>query len=327
MHASLKNTVELFTENMNVIKREFPLYNMLIKRLAALLYAQEGKRVDCGAIRQCYEMMRRNTRVLSMFRGYMSLCIAAMLSLTDDPEGLFKETVAVSEILKQEKFHSTESLAVSAYLIASQTERADYEDAAARMRRIYLDMKEHHRFLVGQDDYIYAAMFAVSGLQADAAVERMEQMYERLKGEFRSPGSVQALSQVLVLSGADDMAAERVIDLRNRFLSKKIRIDGSYTLPLLGLLACLPEEPQEVESEIEEVCAALRAEKGFGRLSVTSQELLLLAGFIVVGSYAGGLSEGARTAVLSSSIDILIAQQVAMVALIGSSTTVAASQS
>ena len=42
-----ENKLELFANNAQIIKKEFTWQNALTKRLAALLYAQEGKTIDC----------------------------------------------------------------------------------------------------------------------------------------------------------------------------------------------------------------------------------------------------------------------------------------
>lgn len=49
----IQNRLELFADNAQIIKKEFAWQNGLTGKLAGLLYAQEGKAVDCEAIRQC----------------------------------------------------------------------------------------------------------------------------------------------------------------------------------------------------------------------------------------------------------------------------------
>jgi hypothetical protein len=46
----------LFAENAQIMKQSFSWQNELTRRLAALLYAQENKPVDCEAIRQCHTL-------------------------------------------------------------------------------------------------------------------------------------------------------------------------------------------------------------------------------------------------------------------------------
>ena len=89
MENKTKNKLNLFVSNAQTIKKEFKMQNAMTKRLAALLYAQENRTIDCDAIRQCHAIMKQNTGVFSSFRGNMSLCIAALLSLSHNPQELF----------------------------------------------------------------------------------------------------------------------------------------------------------------------------------------------------------------------------------------------
>ena len=100
MNYTGQNKLELFTCNAQIIKKEFTWQNPLTKRLAALLYALEGRTVDCVAIRQCLVLIKQNTGAFSNFRGKMALCVAALLSLSPNPQEVFSETLKVYDLLK-----------------------------------------------------------------------------------------------------------------------------------------------------------------------------------------------------------------------------------
>lgn len=74
-------------------------------------------------------------------------------------------------------------------------------------------------------------MLGLTDLDAAVGVERIEQLYSRLKGEFWDKNSVQALAQVLVLGESDDSIANRVLVLRDTLRAQKIKLDKTYTLP------------------------------------------------------------------------------------------------
>ena len=295
--------------------------------MAALLYARENKPVDCEAIRQCHTMMKQNTGVFSAFRGDMALCVAALLSLSPDPQGLFGETLRVYDLLKGAKLRASDHLVVAAYQIAAQADPAAYQNTVNRTRAFYDGMKAHHFFYTGQDDYIFAAMLGLSDLDVTLETERIERLHSRLIGEFWDKNSVQALAQVLVLGHPDD-AADRVLALRDAFRAQNIKMDKSYILPALGLLALLPVEMDTLVQEIGEARDYLRAQKGFGSLSVATQELLQYAAAIIADEYAQSAKNGVLTAALSTGIaNIIIAQQAAMIAMISAYAAVAASSS
>ena len=131
---------------------------------------------------------------------------------------------------------------LAAYQIAAQTDASDYRNVVTRTRSFYDGMKARHSFNTGQDDYIFAAMLGLTDLDAAVGVERIEQLYSRLKGEFWDKNSVQALAQVLVIGESDDSIANRVLVLRDTLRAQKIKLDKAYTLPVLGILAMLPVE-------------------------------------------------------------------------------------
>ena len=191
--------------------------------------------------------------------------------------------------------------------------------------RLYDGMKAHHFFYTGQDDYIFAAMLGLSGLESGPGAERIEYLYSRLKDSFWDRNSVQALAQVLVLGGSGDDVENRVLALRDALRAQKIKLDKAYTLPVLGILALMPVEIDIIVRDLDEAQASLRTQKGFGALSMSTQELLLFAASLVAGEYARDAKDGVITAALSTSIaNIIIAQHAAMIAAISASSAGAA---
>lgn len=328
MKSTVKNTLELFANNTHIIKNQFFWQNTLTKRLAALIYAQKDKTVDCNAIRQCYDLIRQNTGAFSAFRGNMALYVAAMLSLSADAQEIFNQTLKVYGLLKDVKFRASDFLVVAAYLIAARSDASEHRDAVNRTRNFYNEMKTRHFFHTGQDDYIFAAMLGLTDLDPAEGTERMDRLYRLLKDEFWGKNSVQALAQVLVLGDSDDHVVHRVLVLRDMLRAQKIKLDKAYTLPVLGILALLPAEIETIVNDIGETRDALREQKGFGPLSVTAQELLLFAASIAAGDYTDSVKDGVLTAALSTGIsNIIVAQHVAMIAAISASTAAAASSS
>ena len=328
MNNATQDKLALFADNVQTIKKEFALQNTLTKRLAALLYAQANKTIDCEAIRQCHTIIKQNTGVFSAFRGDMALCVATLLSLTANPQQVFDDTLTVYDLLKSVKLRASDFLVVAAYQIAAQASVSEYDNVVTRTRAFYDGMKAHHFFYTGQDDYIFAAMLGLADLDIDSGVEQVEQLYGNLKNEFWDRNSVQSLAQVLALGGSDTVVENRVLALREALRAKKIKLDKTYTLPVLGVLALLPVEIDAIVCDIDTAQDILRAQKGFGALTMHSQELLLFAASLVASEYAQGTKDDILTATLSTSItNIIIAQQAAMIAAISASTAVATSSS
>ena len=328
MTASIHTKLTLFSENAQTIKKDFVWQNTMTRRLAALLYALDGKSVDIEAIRNCHTMMKSETGVFSTFRGNMALCIAAMLSLKPNPQEAFSDTKAAYEMLKGAKFWSSDHLAIAAYQIAANTEKNRYAEVITRTRAFYEEMKRRHFFLTGYDDTIFAVMLGLSDVDVAQGSELLERMYQRLKPAFFTANSVQWLAQILVLGGSDDGVTARILELKNAFKSQNIKMNKAYTTPSLGVLALLPTPTETLVSDIAEAQTYLRGQKGFSAWSVDTQQLLLCAAGIVASGYAGELKDGVVTAALTISItNIIIAQKAAMIAAISASTAAASSAS
>ncbi|ASA23672.1 DUF4003 family protein [Paenibacillus donghaensis] len=84
--------LELFAANAQKTKKTFVWQNAMVNRLAALLYAVEDKPADCDAISESHELIKRNTKLFSSFRGNSAISIAALLSLTADKEKRLADT-------------------------------------------------------------------------------------------------------------------------------------------------------------------------------------------------------------------------------------------
>ena len=325
MKEGLQNKAVLLAQNAQSVKQEFKWQHAMTIRLAALQYTLEGKAVDCDKIRRCLDLIKGTTGIFSSFRGNMVLCIAAMLSLSDDPGRLFEHTVSVYGELKKAKFRASDFLAVAAFQIASAADASDYSRIVDRAREFYKGMKALSWFNTGQDDYIFSAMLGLSDLDVQSGTESIEQLYQRFKPEFWPGSSVQALAQVLVLSGECDTAISRILTLKDAMKYQRIRLDRAYTLPALGVLALLPVDTDTLVQDIREAQAFLRTQKGFGHLSVSKQPLLLFASAIVAFAYAEDIKNGVIAASVSTSIaSIVIAQQAAMIAAMSASAGAAA---
>ena len=328
MKQHITDKFELFVSNAQTIKSGFIWQNTMTKRLAALIYALEGKSIDCEAIKESHALIKNNTGVFSMFKGNMSLCIAAMLSLRNDRDKLFADTMDVYNQLKSAKFYASDYLAVAAYLIASSTDPQNYANAISRSRKFYDGMKKNRWFITGEDDYIFSVMLGLSEINPTSGIKHIEQLYKRLKPEFGMIGnSVQTVAQTLTLGGKSDEAAEHLLILRSALKVHRIKLDKTYTLPALGVLSLLPLDGDTLARDILEAQSYLRAQKGFGSFSILTQELLLHSAAIISCVYAKEMNENMMAAVTTNITSIIIAQQVALMTAVMASSAAGASSS
>jgi hypothetical protein len=298
----------------------------LAKRLAALLFAAEGQQVDITAIRAAEAAVKGKTGLFSSFRGATDMAIYALLALTADPEAYLDRILSAHQLLRQAGFHSSDYLAVASCLIARNTRQENLADQCSRAGNWLRAMKQQHRFLVGQDDYVYAVMMASAGLDPQNDLDRIEQNYRDLRYDLRPRGSVYQLCQVLVLSSKPDLHADRVRKLRNAFRAEGVKLDKANTLVSLGVLSFMEEPEPVIVERVQKICGYLRGLKGMGSLTVGRDELLLAAVTLVACASLKGQHESLAAGVVSSAVTgIIMAQQAAVIAAAAGASAAASS--
>ncbi|MCL2509628.1 MAG: DUF4003 domain-containing protein [Methanomassiliicoccaceae archaeon] len=307
--------IELFADNVKKAKRGLGMNSAMAKRLVALLYTVDGKPVDQRAVMSSRAVMKSNVGVFSVFRGNSSILIAAMTALKGDPQTLFDHTAAVYEMMKDAGFWRSDFLAVAAFMVAANEKPENYQMTADRMRSIYEGIKSKHRLFVGADDCIFVAMLALSGVDPKVCIERVGQFYGMLGPEFLAKNSVLMLTQIMTAGEMQGQAAaERVLALRFALKAKKVSFDRAYVLPLLGVLALLPDDVNTIAQDIEEAISLLKTHKvGF---FITKQERLMYAAAIAASGYAEETEGGIAAAVSTSVINMIIAAQMATYAAV-----------
>jgi hypothetical protein len=301
----------LFSENVQAIAKDFAWNHIQTKRLAALLYALEDKAIDLEAIRKSHNLIKEKKGVFSIFRGNMSLFIAAMLSLDDGCNERLDDVSQVYDLLKAEKFRASDYLAVAAYLIVANTDKANYQRTVLRARLFYEGMKQNNRWRIGADDYIFAVMLSLSNIDDITGVSRVHELYELLRPEFKkaSANSVQSLAHVLVLGGKPDEAIGHLLLLRDSLQSRRIKLDRTATLPALGAISLLPMDANMLVEDLRQAQIFLRAQRGFGSFSISAQEFLLFSSTLISSVYAKEYDDLVNSPPFSIA-DIIVAHQV-----------------
>ena len=327
MKQELQEKLSLFISNIQLMKDGFKWRNSMISHLASFLYTLENKTLDCSAIRESNTIIKRNTSILSTFRGDMSLCLAAMLSLKDNREKLFADIKAAHKMMKSVGFFATENLIVSAYEIATKAPAEYYKQIIFRSIAFYDCMKATGFFRTGADSYIFAAILGLSDIDVKTGTQRITQLYTRLKPDFSPGNSVQILAEILVLGGESDSVIERLYTLNNELKNKNLRLDKQYTMSFLGVLALLSVDINTIVQDIEDAVAFLKMEKEFSSFFMTKQDLLLMASPIVASVYAEDVKKDILSASISTSIIgiIIAAQQASVIASIAASNAASSS--
>ena len=327
MNPILQEKLTLFAENVGAIRNNFVWQEASAKRMAALIYTLGGKPMNNDAIKESHRMIKDEVGAFSTFRGNLSIYVAAALSLADSPQRLLADTLHVYDLLKRKGFWASDYLVVTAFEIAANSDSGRHSHIVSRTRAFYDEMKSHHRFSIGQDDYIFAAMLALSDIDPHTGAVKMSQLFRRIRNAFSAfigRGSMLTLAQMMVLGGSTDDCVANLKDLSRALRKQKIKLDREYTLASLGVLGLLDTDHQTLANEIAEARDFLRSQKGFGHFSVSTQELLLYAVALVTISHVNGDDNLVMAGVATSVTNLIIAQQVAMIVTMSVVTTSAA---
>lgn len=327
MRETLRNKCELFADNYMALSKNFKWGYTINNKLGALLYTMDNRIADIGAISNCRQIIKDNTGLFSQFKDMTSFVTAVMLSLHEEPELTLRNAVEIYNKLKQEGFHASPYLVLSALSIVFQADPSDYDQIVRITKNYYSGMKEEHRFITSSDDYGFAALLALSGKPIEQTIREIEECFQILRQNFLYKNSIQALSQVLAFS--EENAPEkcrRTVDLYEALINRRCKSGQGFELSFLGVMALLKKDTQLLADETAEVNEYMKDKKGFGFWSISSRERIMFSAALVCDDYLEDAKKGTMEMTLASNITgVLLAQQMATIAAASASATAAAS--
>ena len=325
MNDKIKANCQLFIENRDRIKGEFPWESAYMYPLCAALYTAKGRRANEEVLREAMDLLKARAGLFSNFRSTVKLAIAAMLDLSGNPEKTLNDGLKVYDKLK-ESFFSSAFLPMAAMTIAQMAEPYQYEEIVLRTRRIYERMKSNHFFLTSSEDSGFAAMLALSEKTDDALVEDMESCFAILSGMSMSSNAVQSLSHVLSISeAAADDKCRRTAALFDALKKAGYKYGKGYELPTLGVLALSEGDVEDIAGTMGEIDDFLSEQKGFGIFGIGAKQRLMYAGILAQSEYLD--KDVMSAAAVSSTVSIIVAQQAAMCAAVAASAAAASASS
>ena len=326
MKAELQALCELFIANRDIARQAFKWDIDTVHPLCANIFCSRGMKAELDRLLQCKEIINSQTGVLSNFRGNLRPALAAMLAVEERPEEKMSQALENYRILKQD-FWGSEYLALVAFLLTDIADTYQVEEKAGRGKTIYQRMKKEHPFLTSSEDSVFAVMMAFSDKTDDELIQDMEACYQGLKPKFSIGNSVQTASHVLAM--ADSAPAEkvdRVIRLYESLRNANVKYGRDYELATLAALAAMDVDLPTVTAEIQEADEFLSKQKGYGFFGPGKGVRAMHAAMIVSDQYAR--RDQVDTAAMAGTLAMIIAQQMAMVAIMASVTaTTAASAS
>jgi hypothetical protein len=190
------------------------------------------------------------TEFTSAIKFAFSSCL---LRAGDTPEDFLKEHDRVKELFRTyglRKGHIQESIAILFLRIGNNLEPITGEHIH-RFKKIYEEMKKHHWWLTGPDDFPACALLSSTEQHVTEVGNRIEKIYQLLAKEgFPKRDPLQTVSNLLYfLPMSENETAQRFIDLTKAFQQLDVSIWQTDYLHL-NLLCFLNTPVQEIAKKV-----------------------------------------------------------------------------
>lgn len=324
--------IKQFIDDYHILNKAFIWDMQLIKQFGALVLSKPHTYLDLEGIKETRSYIKHQTSVFSYFRGMNELMLAILVHNQPNSHAVFDQTTKIYDQLKGANFRSGPYLPMAALSMASYSGDLSIESLIDRMSGFYHGMKANHFWLTGQDDYVFAALLAQSGLPVEASLKHMEMFYEDLADAGLHKGNpLQSLTHVLTLGEeAYTVKLEKAVRLNAYLIQKGYKLN-SFHMPMIGVLALITDTPEDLVDQAIEIERHLTKEKGFGSFSMEKKTRFAMAAMLVTQDVIENISDPTSSlsaAALANSIQsIVIAQQIAITAAIVATSSSAAATS
>lgn len=304
----MNENINIFLKNnmaLKNIKGSWKMYNIQ-KKLGALNVTLRNDEIDVEKINSAIILIKKNTSIISNFRGANILTTAIIISLENDMESSLKEIISIYNRLKQE-FSISEYLIIAAQIIFSSKNIMNIDDAINNTKTAYKYMKENHRFLTGSEDIASAALIATTSINLEETFNDIEECYTLLKSKSNSSrNNIQALSHILSLINLpSENKCRKVLDMQSALKENNVPLK-SYYLPVLGIVSFLTNNISEFAEKVANISQELKAYKGFGTLSIDSKLRNMISVCLVSMDYLNNLDNDLKLHLINSTSNVTL---------------------
>ncbi|WP_026896171.1 DUF4003 family protein [Clostridiisalibacter paucivorans] len=291
-----------------------------------LIYVINDKKFDMELYEDVVDYIKKNTGFFSPIKSQQTYSIAALLiSNYEDPKYKFDQLLVCIDKMKEYGFKKGPYLGISSFILL---EEKDLDKRLENTSKIFKGMKENHKFLTSQDDYPLAIMLAKDLKDEEKVILDMEYYYASLaETKFKKGNELQLMSQLLTLSESDlrDSIVERCKEMYNIFKQNNIKV-RRVLYPSIALLVLFNVDLEKEINTLKDLINRFKNEKHFKwnrDINIILSIILLLLNTIDKNKNDKTIETGLNTIIQN----IIQAQQIAMIAAIGASTSFTGSSS
>ena len=323
----IKNKVDLLVLNRQKVEKEFKWGYSLMNIAAALVFTATGKEADIERLKECREILKKNTGMFSSFQSYSEAVIISKMALSADPEQYIKDVKSIYEVLNKKSFVDNAYLIQGAIAIYEAGRMNEAEMISAKYRELFKKMEKKHPFLTSSSDSIFTVFLVMTDKTVDELFDEMETCYEYAKKELKlkvGSNEIQGLSEILTLSEGDiKEKCDQVARLYETIINHGVKWGKDYNeFASLATLINLNVDNGQLVDEIVEVADFLKSSKGFGNWTLDNKQRLMFAAMLVGDAYAED-STLIRNSTINSTVAMVIAEEIALLMCIMICTTAA----
>lgn len=286
METEIKSIIDCFAENFKKYGKKFYIHSIFLRRTAALLFALHGRELPLERINFYFDLIKKKTSAFSVFRWNFHFLLSALLALEDRGKKSFEDVFRAYEDLKKAGFRRSPYLVLLAHYLVQKADITNYGTLIKRSKIVYDGMKKNHRILTSQWFYLSAGVLAASENDAQLLLRKAEKHYRSLKKNFSASYQLLELAYVLCLYNDFFDVEKKVLKIKEHLNEKGLKIQRRIPLPLLGVLAFLPDESDKIANQLDFAYQQLLKHKPFNNLLVPKQEILTYAAATVAWVHA-----------------------------------------
>lgn len=198
-------------------------------RFAAMAAMTSARTADDVAddIRSHAREMKNRTGWFGDLNSPVRFIVAAILLQSDlNMDEYFAGLESTAELFREERLRRGRIYeTMAATILLTRLERVDRE-VVAKFKAIYEEMKKHHWWLTGPEDFPACAILATRELDARSACDKIESIYQGLnRSKFSKGDALQTASHLLSLADLPvDVLVERYAGLRTSFKRHNVSI-------------------------------------------------------------------------------------------------------
>lgn len=249
----MEQRVTLFMNNLKSVENfaSWSVDKRILFQIASY-YSSKQETFDEKAFKEVIDIIKKDTHWLSHIRSSQLLqySYAMIFSHDSQKEQKVKEMLHNNKILRDTKFPNSSFNYIAALFLNEENPQIHAQNA----RKLYDEMRKHHRFLTSTDD-ISIAVLCTKDTNSDYIIRAatMRKYYDELrKNKFYQGNELQALSQILTIIDENyiDHLVPYILTIREKLQKKGIKIKPQLYVQL-GLLAILRIDETQLEELIQ----------------------------------------------------------------------------